>query len=222
VQRAGSVGAKLVFAVRQSEFCIGTPEMSAICCIFAKILFVMKKKEETVSAVYQHDVLEFVTVAVQFCAYLESAEQKQPREFVDTMLRLLPLLYLKGTLLPGFEMSEEVELRDFVTEENYDIVRGNIAALMGKRDDFLDVFVEDMKYSDTPILATVSENLADIYQDLKNFALNYREEHEPTMREALAEVKDNFEHYWGQRCVNVMRALHDVRYGEEDLDDEAD
>ena len=108
-----------------------------------KYLRIMKKeaKEETVSFVYQREVLEFVTVAVQFCAYLESAEQKQPREFVDTMLRLLPLLYLKGTLLPGFEQDETVELRDFVTEENYDIVRGNIAALLGSKDDFLDVFM---------------------------------------------------------------------------------
>lgn len=160
----------------------------------------------------QRDVLEFTTVAVQFCAYLEAAEQKERLEFIDTMLRLLPLLYLKGTLLPGFELDEAVDLQDFVTEENYDIVRGNIAALMGQHDDFLDVFMEDMKYSDTPILTTVSENLADIYQDLKNFALNYRQEVDATMQEALAEVKENFEHYWGQRCVNVMRALHDVRY----------
>ena len=170
-------------------------------------------KEKDVSPLYQRDVLEFVTVAVQFCAYLEEAEQKQPQDFIETMLRLLPLLYLKGTLLPDFEMDEETELQDFVTEDNYNIVRGNVALLMGENDDFLDVFMEDMKYSDTPILTTVSENLADIYQDLKNFALNYRQE-------ALAEVKENFAHYWGQRCVNVMRALHDIRYEAKETDDE--
>ena len=180
----------------------------------------MKKDSETVNPLYQRDVLEFVTVAVQFCAYLEEAEQKQPREFVETMLRLLPLLYLKGTLLPDFDMDEEVELQDFVTEDNYNIVRGNVALLMGEHDDYLDVFMEDMKYSDTPILTTVSENLADIYQDLKNFALNYRQEVETVMKEALAEVKENFAHYWGQRCVNVMRALHDVRYEAKETDDE--
>ena len=178
-------------------------------------------KEKEVSPAYQHDVLEFVTVAVQFCAYLESAEQKQRQEFIDTMLRLLPLLYLKGTLLPGYGTDEETELQDFVTEENYDIVRGNVAMLLGSDDDFLDVFMEDMKYSDTPILTTVSENLADIYQDLKNFAMNYRQEVETVMMEALAVVKENFEHYWGQRCVNVMRALHDVRYGKLQEDEEA-
>ena len=177
-------------------------------------------KEKEVSPLYQRDVLEFVTVAVQFCAYLEEAEQKQPQDFIETMLRLLPLLYLKGTLLPDFEMNEETELQDFVTEDNYNIVRGNVALLMGENDDFLDVFMEDMKYSDTPILTTVSENLADIYQDLKNFALNYRQEVEPVMQEALAEVKENFAHYWGQRCVNVMRALHDIRYEAKETDDE--
>ena len=159
------------------------------------------------------DELELVTVAVQFCAYLESAEQRQPREFVDTMLRFLPLLYLKGTLLPEADMSDdEVDLQDYVTEENYDIVRTNIALLMGANDDFLEVFMEDMKYSDTPILSTVSENLADIYQDLKNFVFSYRQDDEAVKQEAVAQVKENFEHYWGQRCANVLRALHDVRY----------
>lgn len=163
------------------------------------------------SPVMQRDVLEFVTVAVQCCAYLESAEQKERVEFVDTMLKLLPLLYLKGILLPEMEPNDEVELVDTVTEENYDIIRNNVALVMGEKDDYLDVFVEDMKYSESPILVTVSENLADIYQDLKNFVNVYRDGTEETMSQAIVVCKENFETYWGQRLVNVMRALHEVR-----------
>ena len=32
------------------------------------------------------------------------------------------------------------------------------------------------------------------------------------MTAALYEVLDNFKEYWGQKCVNVMRALHDILY----------
>ncbi len=40
---------------------------------------------------------------------------------------------------------------------------------MGEDDVFLETFEEDMKYSDTPVAASVSESLADIFQPLYNF-----------------------------------------------------
>ena len=175
----------------------------------------MQKKNQEQSLVLQHDVLEFLTVAVQYCAYVESAEQRERNEFVETMLKLLPLLYLKGMLLTPFDMNDEVELEDAVTEENYDIVCKNISYVMGEQDEYLDVFVEDMKYSDTPILTTVSENLADVYQDLKNFCVAMRSESDELMTEAVAQCRQNFEHYWGQRLVNGMRSLHYVRFGDQ-------
>jgi hypothetical protein len=88
---------------------------------------------------------------------------------------------------------------------------------LGDKDDFLDVFIEDMKYSESPILTTISENLADIYQEIKNFALSYKNAaDEEQMMNALADIKDNFQYSWGQKLVNVQRALHEVRYAEDD------
>lgn len=176
----------------------------------------MKKEEK--SPVYSRDVMELVTVAVEYCAFLEQTEGKTRMSFVDTLMKLLPLLYLKAALLPKYEiLDDEYFAEDYVTEENYNIVRANINILMGEKDDYLDVFMEDMKYSETPILSTISENLADIYQELKNFVMAYKNAtNEGLMMNALAEVKDEFQFSWGQKLVNVQRALHEVRYSEED------
>ncbi len=176
----------------------------------------MKKEEK--SPVYGRDVMELVTVAVEYCAFLEQTEGKTRMSFVDTLMKLLPLLYLKAALLPKYEiLDNDYYAEDFVTEENYDIVRANISIVMGEKDDYLDVFMEDMKYSESPILSTISENLADIYQELKNFAMAYKNAtDEEQMMNALAEVKDEFQFSWGQKLVNVQRALHEVRYSEED------
>ena len=123
----------------------------------------MKKEEK--SPVYGRDVMELVTVAVEYCAFLEQTEGKTRMSFVDTLMKLLPLLYLKAALLPKYEiLDNDYYAEDFVTEENYDIVRANISIVMGEKDDYLDVFMEDMKYSEPPILATVIENLADMNQ----------------------------------------------------------
>lgn len=175
------------------------------------------EKDKT-SVVYGRDVMEFVTVVVEYCAFLEQAAGKERLAFVDTLTKLLPLLYLKASLLPKYEiLNEAYYSEDFVTEEDYNIVRTHIYNIMGEKDDYLDVFVEDMKYSESPILATVSENLADIYQELKNFAMRYKNAaDEEEMMNVLADVKEEFQYSWGQKVVNVMRALHEVRYAEED------
>ena len=175
------------------------------------------------SSVYERDILELVTVAVEFCAYVENAAEKDRKIFISTMQKLLPLLYLKGVLAPKYELTEECDpdcLSSFVSMENYDIVRNNVAFVMGEYDSFLDVFVEDMKYSDTPILSSVSENIADIYQDLKNFVCAYKDGTEETRYDAIVMCKSNFENYWGQRLVNVLRALHEINYGERINEDE--
>lgn len=169
------------------------------------------------NTIFEHDILELVTVAVEFCAYVENAAEKERKIFISTMQKILPLLYLKGVLAPKYELTEECDtdcLSSFVSMENYDIVRNNVAFVMGEYDSFLDVFVEDMKYSDTPILSSVSENIADIYQDLKNFVCAYKDGTEEMRYDAIVMCKSNFENYWGQRLVNVLRALHEVSYGE--------
>ena len=79
-----------------------------------------------------------------------------------------------------------------------------------------------MKYSETPIIANVSEALADIYQDLKDVISVYRMGNEPQMLEALYICFENFVTYWGQQLVNVLRALHNIRYTLDNDDDECD
>ena len=175
-------------------------------------------EKEATSPIYSRNVMELVTVAVEYCTFVEHAEAKTCMEFSDTMTKLLPLLYIKAATLPKYEvLSDEYYLEDFVTEDNYNIVRASISAILGEKDDYLDVFMEDMKYSDSPILTTISENLADIYQELKNFALRYKNAaDEELAMNALAEVKEGFQYSWGQKMVNVLRALHEVRYSERD------
>ena len=84
---------------------------------------------------------------------------------------------------------------------------------MGPDDTFLETFEQDMKYSDTPIAASVSESLADIYQPLYNFIMIVRETEGSELVGAYLECHENFETYWSQTLCNVLRALNNIRYG---------
>ena len=177
----------------------------------------MKKEESQV--IFDRNVVEFVTVAAEFCRFLEQAEGMKRTDFVDTILKMLPLLYLKAILLPPCEIMGEEEPENYVTEETYEVLRMNLAAILADRDDYLDVFVSDMKYSDQPITRYISEELADIYQDVRDFIFVFQLGLNETMHDALAICQENFRLYWGQKLVNTLRALHEVRYASGDNDE---
>lgn len=161
---------------------------------------------------FTRPVLDFVRVSIEFCKYVEQCGDKNREEFIDVMRGLLPMLYLKASLLTEVPIWTEVEL-SHITEEDYDYIRNAVARVMGEYDDYLDVFVEDFKYSDRPVLRTVSEDLADLYQVLRELAEAYRYGHEDSMYAALHETREQFETYWGQTALNALRALHDARFG---------
>ena len=173
----------------------------------------MKKKS---NPIYERNTLEFVTVALEYCAFVVHAPESGLFDFVDKSIKILPLLYLKATLLPELEEDEDVDLEFSVTEEDYETIRSGLSVLLGERDSFLDTFHSDMQYSDTPIAATISENLADVYQDIENFISLYREGNEEVMHASIIKCYTNFREFWGQKLLNALKALHTVRYSDED------
>jgi hypothetical protein len=82
------------------------------------------------------------------------------------------------------------------------------------------VFLPDMAYSDTPIKKCISEDLADIYQDIKDFIFIFQLGLNETMNDSLVICKENFGNIWGQKLVNTLRALHDVKYNTSPFEDE--
>ena len=165
--------------------------------------------DTTEDIVFSRNTVEFVTVAAEFCAYVERSNEHSRKEFVDTLLKLLP----------DEERISDDDLEDFVTEDSYEVMRMTIYELLADKDSYLDVFVNDMKYSDTPITKSISEDIADIYQDIKNFVCLFQLGINETMHDAIIECNEHFRTYWGQTLTNTLRALHDIRYNTS-LDDE--
>ena len=171
---------------------------------------------------YSKNIIEFVTVGAEYCAFIERSPELEKEEFLDKIIKILPLLYLKATMLSPEEPEEDAYSERFVTENMYETIRANLENLLGEDDSYLEVFQTDMKYSEEPLAANISEGLADIYQDLKDFVSVYRLGNEPQMLEALYVCYENFVSYWGQQLVNVLRALHNVKYSSDNDDDECD
>lgn len=167
--------------------------------------------------IYGHDTIEFVTVALEFCSFVEKADEAGLPAFVDKAVKLLPLLYLKATLLPDVEPDEDAAAELTVTEDMYEAVRTRIAGLLGEKDSYLETFHPDMPFSDAPIAAFISESLADVYQDVGNFVSLFRQGYDAVMLQGVALCRANFREFWGQQLLNALKALHAIRYGDDEI-----
>jgi len=126
-------------------------------------------------------------------------------------------MYIKASLLPQLNPYFEDGNEKFVTESDWMIVNETLKKKFGTADDYLEVFDEKTRDTEGPVISSISENMADIYQDIKDFLLLYQTGTIEVMNDAIWECRMNFENFWGQKLVNAMRAVHKFIYSGEEL-----
>ena len=160
-------------------------------------------------------LLGITALAAEYCKLIEGAREAEKDEFVKELTEVLPRVYYEFASLG----TEDVAVIDYgfypaaVDEEWYEALRRNMEQLLGAEDSYLETFEEDMKYSDTPIAASISEGLADIFQALYNFLYTVKESEGTETAGAYCECRENFEGYWSQTLCNTLRALNHLRFG---------
>lgn len=179
-------------------------------------------EEELNSIVYSKNVIELITVANEFCSFLERSEEMESSDFLSRLQKILPLLYLKTSLLPTFEFESEEDLEKYISEVDYNLIQQKVLHHTGASDDYQEVFVSGMQFSESALTSSIAEDMADIYQDLKEMVQSFRTLNEEVMEQAIWECQNNFSHFWGQKLVNSLRAVHNIIYGENNLDDDPD
>lgn len=179
-----------------------------------------QEPEEDYQEVFSRGALEFATVAREYCVFAENAGRYAKEDYLRVASRLLPLLYMKAALLPRAVAASDDDLPEIVDYETYESVRRGIRDRLTSHDDYLTTQKEDFRHSETPIAASISEDMADIYQDVRNFCEQYHSGDNAVMNDALAMVGDKFRTYWGQRACDALGAIHSALYGGDDLSDE--
>ncbi|MBW8333239.1 MAG: DUF5063 domain-containing protein [Prolixibacteraceae bacterium] len=178
------------------------------------------REEELNSIAYSKNVIEFITVANEFCSFLERSESLETPDFLSRLQKILPLLYLKASMLPEFEFEAEDDLEKFVSEMDYNQIQQKILRHTGANDDYQEVFLSGMQFSESALTASISENVADIYQEMKDLVMSFRMLNDEVMEQAVWECKNNFSQLWGQSLVNCLRAIHNLIYAENTQDEQ--
>lgn len=167
--------------------------------------------EDTNKELVSQNVIEFVTIATEFCNLVEQIFNTEKDDFVDRAVKIFPLLYVKGMFLPDLELISEELIEKFVTEEEWETINNDVANIFEEDNVYTEVYDPLEEYEEARQVS-LSENFADIYQDIKDFVSLYHQGTLEAMNDAIVECKNSFEQYWGQRTVNALRVLHHLKY----------
>jgi hypothetical protein len=170
--------------------------------------------------VYAPEVLEFVRSANAYCHWLEDSDQTGAFEFIRSSLKTISKVYHSAVCMEETEPVMEGSNEKFVTEQDWSSIYQKVMNLLGKYNEYLRIADDDEFDRSDLVPHKISEDLADIYQDLKDFTMQYRQGIEEIMNDALWEVMDNFDNYWGIKLLNALNALNKLYVSK--VDPEAD
>ncbi len=158
--------------------------------------------------VYSSEMVEFVKAANDCCAFLEQLKDTEGRAFITDSVKFLSAVYatfiVTGTTEPVFESATEPT----VTEQEWSALFQRIATILGPYNDILRI-AEEGEFDRSELVShTISEDLSDLYQELKDFVSVYSRGMEELINDAAWELKERFAEHWGSKLLRALLALH--------------
>lgn len=159
--------------------------------------------------VYSKQVIELLTVANEYCLFIEKAEEYSKKDIIHYFRHILPLLYLKGSVLKPVVPREPADAERFLTEESWELIFNSLRNKLYPDDhfwvcqDITDVNTDAEKFS-------IAECLVDVYQDMKDFIMLYQKNRYSSRENAVADIYRLFYSHYGEIITKVMQALHQL------------
>jgi len=153
------------------------------------------------------NIAEFITVSAEFCAFINKCEKFLRIDFIDKSIKILTLLYLKASMID-------------VVEDEHNEIHALVAEKIGSHEAYFDI-VDSVGYdSNESVNVSITECYADIYQDIMNFVMLYRDFDDDERVVAVADCIANFKTFWGTRALRLISELHLIKYGDRILENE--
>ncbi len=151
--------------------------------------------------------LEMLTVANEYCLFFEKADNYEANDILLYFQKIAPLLYLKASLIDPAPVNNDAYNERYVTEEQWETVFKVLREKFGSNDQY---YIHDHNFDS--VEASLSDNMADIYQDMKDFIMLYQKNTEPARHNAIANLTDLFRWRWGPALINALGAVHHLLF----------
>jgi hypothetical protein len=160
------------------------------------------------SIVYSKEMVALVSAANNTCLLLEELKETAPRAFIESAVKHLAAVYHGILGIGQTEPVFESPLEHTVTEQDWSGIYQRVAALLGPYNDILRPAGEEEFDTSELVRHTISEDLADLYQELRDFTITYSRGLEELMNDAAWELRERFAEHWGEKLLRALTALH--------------
>lgn len=151
---------------------------------------------------------DLLLVSNQYCTFIEKIHLFEYQDALDYLIKIIPLLYIKGILIPYLEVEDNAAYERFLREEDYEINYLQIKDKFEKINYFeaYDSLNNQLQTYD------LAELITDIYQDIKDFILLYQKNTFSAQENAIWSVRKNFYERWGKHISCMIPYLHQILF----------
>lgn len=169
-------------------------------------------------------VKTFAEAASSFCGIIERRSRLNKREFVHRCAEAVPKILSRFMTLLDVETRRDlniatVEQRRFrVPDKRWWELFRSLSRKLGRSNGYHEVFDPYLLEKDDPVHASLGDDLADIYRDLKQGVSFYQQGDELSQQTAVYLWKLNMRIHAANHCASAVRALSSLieHYHEDD------
>ena len=157
--------------------------------------------------IIRREVKEYIDSAIVYCDFIESTETINSVEFLTKIRLLLLTLYQQGFMFPLYNGNSQPDTEDLLGE-SYFIVLKKIAQKIGNTNFYTHMYDPTNSKDDKPVVGALSDDLGDIYRDLKGAILQLDLDSETARARALWDLHFLFRNHYAEHIINALYAIH--------------
>lgn len=151
-------------------------------------------------------IASFIQAAADYCLLIESCEQYTTDQFIHHARYQVARIYLAALSLPQVEATGESLNRD-ISHEEYSQIGRSLVAKFDQYNLYWQILDPGELEPDDPGCQTLSDDLADIWRDLKPGLLHCNTTTDSLRQAILWEWYFNFHHHWSTHAVDALRII---------------
>ena len=157
--------------------------------------------------IIQSEVKEYLESARLYCEFIESPKEIGFIDFLKEVRLLLLTLYQKALAFPLYDGDSDEDTDDLLGDNYYKVLK-LIGQKIGKTDFYLHMFDPTNSSDEKPVGGSLTDDLGDIYRDLKRALLQFDTDSEVAKEDALWSLHFLFRIHYGEHIMNGLYAIH--------------
>jgi hypothetical protein len=152
---------------------------------------------------------QFASLAASYCELIEHHADYSTEDFIGKVRLLLPQLYYHALQLPDVEPVNDDRLPR-VAHQEWQQMFANLGAFLGSNDLYWVVFDPLKLEPDSPIAASLADDLTDIWRDLKSGLRHWQASPADVRQEIVWGWRFHFQIHWSYHVVDALRAINAI------------